>query len=46
MEYYWKQEGWNLYVLVPPDGSEPIFFDSYSALYVYCDRLGIDAKQA
>jgi len=46
MPYYWRQEGYNLYVLVPPDGKEPIAFDSYAGLCAYCGRRGINAKQA
>lgn len=46
MSYYWRQKDYNLYVLVPPDGKEPIAFESYAALCAYCSRRGINAKQA
>jgi len=44
--YYWRQEGYNLYVLVPPNGGEPLGFNTYGNLYAYCKRRGINARQA
>lgn len=43
--WYWKQCSYNTFVLTGPLGTQK-WFDSYQALYDFCQSTGIDAKQA
>lgn len=44
-QHYWKEEGYNIFILVAMDGSAPLEFTTYAKLYAHCKRHGIDAKQ-
>lgn len=44
MTFYWRQESYDRYVLTGPGQYE--VFKTYKDLYGYCQRHGIDARQA
>lgn len=43
--WYWQQHSYNAFRLFGPLGTQK-WFDTYDALYRFCQSKGIDAKQA